>query len=152
MDGSTVDQAAKTTLALAPAFAAGFAVQQIVEVVDSTVVWLGAWDPAKQSTIPRKKAVLSLVSVGIAALLVLLDHGDFDVLSAIGAKNTGMMVETIVSIAFISAGTEGFNSLMKWLSYKKEDAKATAAKNKGGTQGDSAGSQKDVASLQWLPS
>jgi hypothetical protein len=152
MDGSTIDQASKTVLALAPAFAAGFAVQQIIEIVDSVVVWRGKWNPTDQDTVPRKKAILSLISVGIATLLVLLDPLDFDVLTAIGAKTTGVLAERIVSIAFISAGTEGFNSLMKWLTYKKEDAKATAAKNKGGTQTVDANSQKTAQSLDWLPS
>jgi hypothetical protein len=63
-----------------------------------------------------------------------------------------VLAEKIVSVAFISAGTEGFNSLMKWLSYKKEDAKATAAKNKGGTQTGDASSPKTAQSLDWLPS
>jgi hypothetical protein len=36
----------------------------------------------------------------------------------------------VVTIIFISAGTEGFNSLLKWISYKKEDAKASAANTK----------------------
>ena len=55
MDGSTIDQASKTALALGPAFAAGFAVQQLVEMFDSVVVWAGKWahkpryDSAKES-------------------------------------------------------------------------------------------------------
>jgi hypothetical protein len=91
MDGSTIDQASKTVLALAPAFAAGFAVQQFIEIIDSVVVWRGNWDPTDPETIPRKKAILSLISVGIAALLVLLDKVDFNVLTAIGAKNTACL-------------------------------------------------------------
>jgi hypothetical protein len=152
MDGSAIDQTTKTVLALSPAFAAGFAVQQIVEIADSVVVWGGIWDPTNQSTIPSKKAILSLISVFIAALLVWLDPNDLDVLTAIGAKSTAVLAERIVSVAFISAGTEGFNSLMKWLSYKKEDAKATAAQNRGGTQTSDASSQKTAQLPSWMPS
>jgi hypothetical protein len=35
-----------------------------------------------------------------------------------------------ISALIVSAGTEGFNSIMKFLSYQKEAAKATAAVKK----------------------
>ena len=150
MDTSVVDQTVKYVTALAPAFTAGFAVQQFVEVIDSLIVWTTSWKPANQSVIPQKKAILSLISVGIATLLVTLDSSDLNVLNAIGAKSAGM-AGVVVSVAFISAGTEGFNSIMKWLSYKKEDAKGSAAQSKAGLQNAPTDTTQNK-SLDWMPS
>ena len=159
MDTSQIDQTVKYVTQLGPAFAAGFAVQQIVEVIDSIIVWSGKWKPSNDVTIPQKKAVLSLFSLGLATLLVLLDSNHYlDILQAIGASNAKAQslgtqaVGVLISIAFISAGTEGFNSLLKWLTYKKEDAKATAAQNKSTAQSGTPVAGSTTGSLHLLPS
>lgn len=159
MDTSQLDQTVKYVTQLGPAFAAGFSVQQIVEVVDSLIVWSGKWKPSNDGTVPQKKAVLSLFSLGLATLLVLLDSNHYlDILQAIGASNGKAQsagtqaVGVLISIAFISAGTEGFNSLLKWLTYKKEDAKATAAQNKGTAQSGTPVANSATGSLHLLPS
>ncbi len=151
MDTSQVDQTLKYVTALGPAFAAGFAVQQFVEIIDSVVVWSGAWDPSKDGTVTKKKAALSLISLAIAAAVVLFDPDHFNVIKAIGVLGD-KGVSIVISIAFISAGTEGFNSLLKWLTYKKEDAKATAAQNKGTAQGSTPAADSSRGSLHLMPS
>lgn len=125
---------------LAPAFIAGFGVQQTVEVIDSLITWLGSWDPSKADDVRKKKAILSLVSVAIAAVLTGLGGGSIDVLKPFVKEGYQWgLFGGLITVIFISGGTEGFNSLMKWLSYKKEDAKATAAKAKSDTGNTAAG-------------
>ena len=126
--------------ALAPAFIAGFGVQQTVEVIDSLITGLGSWDPSKQEDVRKKKAILSLVSVVIAAVLTALGGGNIDVLKPFIREGYQWgLFGGVITVIFISGGTEGFNSLMKWLSYKKEGAKAEAAKAKGDTGSTAAG-------------
>jgi|SRR5215467_1725431 len=118
---------------LTPAFIAGFGVQQTVEVIDSLVSGWVKWDPSNPEDVRKKKAILSCVSVAIAAVLTGLGGGNIDVLKPFIKQGYQWgFFGGLISVIFISGGTEGFNTLMKWLSYKKEDAKATAAKNKGG--------------------
>jgi len=73
-----------------------------------------------------KKAILSVVSVVLSVIAVI--GAKLDVLKPFIAAPSG--IDTLVTIIFVSAGTEGFNSLLKWLSYKKDNAKASAAANK----------------------
>lgn len=113
--------------ALAPAFVAGFAVQQGVEVVSSLCAQaVKDWD----KNISKKKAILTLVSLSISAWIV--TFANLDVLQVfVASKNCeAPFTHGLVTVIFISAGTEGFNSLLKWISYKKEDAKASAADTK----------------------
>lgn len=125
---------------LAPAFIAGFGVQQTVEVIDSLITGRGSWDPSNAGDVRKKKAILSVVSVIIAAVLTGLGGGNIDVLKPFIKEGYQWgLFGGLVTVIFISGGTEGFNSLMKWLSYKKEDAKATAAKAKGDTGNTAAG-------------
>lgn len=125
---------------LAPAFIAGFGVQQTIEVIDSLATWRWNWDPSNAGDMRMKKAILSLVSVIIAAVLTGLGGGNIDVLKPFIKEGYQWgFFGGVVTVIFISGGTEGFNSLMKWLSYKKEDAKAAAAKAKGDTGNTAAG-------------
>lgn len=55
-------------------------------------------------------------------------------------------VDQIVTILFISGGTEGFNALLKFLNYKKEDAKASAASSQSDTASKKIGG-KDALSV-----
>jgi hypothetical protein len=117
------------TKSLATCFATGFAVQQAVEIVSSCLSLRKEWD----SNIQRKKAVLSLTAFGLSLLFVCsLKLDVIQPLRGDSALPTGwpLYMQGLVTVVFISAGTEGFNSLLKWLSYKKEDAKATAADKK----------------------
>jgi hypothetical protein len=115
--------------ALGPAFAAGFAVQQLLEVLDPLVTRF-------VTNTNNKKLFLGLVSlaVGLAlaastGLRVLLP-----LMQSIKASNAVTTPNEVVDIAvtglIVSAGTEGFNSILKFIGYKKEEKKAEAAKEK----------------------
>src|SRR2546430_479700 len=95
--------------ALAPAFAAGFAVQRLLEILDPVAERLAGPD--------KKKIVLGLSSLvaglGLAGgigirLLVHLSTYTF------GARfDRHDLVDLLVTGLVISAGTEGFNSILK---------------------------------------
>ena len=103
-------------------FAAGFVVQRFLEIFDPLT--------SKFLRNPTtKKAVLAVVSLLLGwamaaqipielfhALLKLPDSSPF---------SSGF--DHFISGIFISAGTEGFNSLMKFANYKKEASKGEAA-------------------------
>jgi len=74
-----------------------------------------------------KKAMFSAFSVILAWIIVAAAH--LDVLKPF-VQTSPDWVNRFTTIIFVSAGTEGFNSLLKWLSYKKDSAKASAAANK----------------------
>jgi hypothetical protein len=99
-------------VALLPALAAGFAVQRLVEVVDPIVVRIVGED--------RKKVYLGLLSlivgIGLASL------GALRVLHNLGVDVVSV-VDYIVTGLIISAGTDGINSILKFLNYKKEEQK-----------------------------
>ena len=109
--------------ALGPAFAAGFAVQRLLEILDPVVNRL-----VGETT---KKTALGLISLafGFAAAFV----ANLRVLGPLmNIKSEGAFgaLDLVVSGLVISAGTEGFNSVMKFLSYKKEEKKAQAVSEK----------------------
>jgi hypothetical protein len=112
---------------LAPAFAAGFAVQQSLHIADSLFV--------SETAEPKlKKGIMGLISLALGLLFSL---AGLSVLGAIvpqgsSAAHPGLWKFTDVAISalVISAGTEGFNSIMKFFSYQKESAKADAAVKK----------------------
>ena len=110
--------------ALAAPFIAGFAVQQGVELISSVLALIGGWD----ANVKIKKATLSIISIMISWIIVV--NAGLDVLQPFIPGNADSFTHRLTTIIFVSAGTEGFNSLLKWLSYKKEDAKASAAANK----------------------
>jgi hypothetical protein len=104
--------------ALGPVFAAGLAVQQLLEIMNPLVESLTKNDEK------RKKLYLGLMSLLIG--LGLSFGGGLRVLSALGAP-TNWIVDIIVSGLIISGGTEGINSILKYLGYSKEKEKANAA-------------------------
>ena len=129
MDNSTTLQLSQVVANLAPPFAAGFAVQQGLHIADS----LFQWEKMNPDT---KKGVMGLISL---ALGVLFSRAGLSVLGAIVPLGTGAahsmlwkIADVAISALVISAGTEGFNSVMKFLSYQKESAKAAAAVKKAG--------------------
>ena len=68
--------------------------------------------------------MLSVVSLIVG--LALAWGGGLRVLLPLGLANADA-VDVVVTALVISAGTEGFNSIMKFLGYDKEDKKASAA-------------------------
>lgn len=108
--------------ALGPAFAVGFAVQQLLEIVD----------PVLDVVIPKnlKKAILGLVALGIG--LVVAYGAKVRVLGPLGVGDAGSW-DPIVTGIIVSAGTQGFNSIMKFLGYAKENKKAEVSERRAAT-------------------
>ena len=102
-------------LALGPAFAAGFALQQLLELFDSLIEKL-----AKDN----KKLVVGIISL-IFGLSMSFGAG-MRALAPLGFAG-GDFWDAFITALIISAGTEGINSIMKYLGYSK-DAKGLQAR------------------------
>jgi hypothetical protein len=112
--------------ALTVPFVAGLIVQRLLEIVDPITVKF-VKDPN------TKKIVLGFVSLGIGSALCGFGHVRiFEVLHPLFPNSREMTPfwDVVFSGIFISAGTEGFNSLMKFANYKKESTKTEAAAKK----------------------
>jgi hypothetical protein len=97
--------------ALTVPFVAGFIVQRFLEITDPD----------------RKRFVMGVVSLVLG--LFLSGFGHLEIFKALNWAIPEPW-DVFFSGIFISAGTEGFNSLMKFAGYKKEASKADAANKK----------------------
>lgn len=113
----------KIVTALAPVFAAGFAVQQLLEILTSF------FDLDSRQVFQKyKKPILGAVAFALGcALASQLDPGVLGILKADGAKVPDRTLDVLATALIISAGTEGVNSILKFLKYIKEDKKREAA-------------------------
>jgi hypothetical protein len=104
--------------ALAPAFASGFALQRLLEILDPILDKIRSGE--------HKKVVLGLISfssgLGLAAWprMRVLSH------LVVTPEYVPQFVDYMVTALILSGGTEGFNSILKFLNYKKEETKAAA--------------------------
>jgi uncharacterized membrane protein len=112
--------------ALAPAFAAGVAVQQLLEILDPIVVLI--------FKAPNKKLVLGIISFVIGVFLA-WSFSAFRIVQILLNDEPNWVIDVLVSGLILSAGTEGFNSIIKFLGYAKENKKGDAAASKGGAAG-----------------
>lgn len=104
----------KLLLALAPAFAAGFALQRLLEILDPIL--------EKTRIVNSKKTIFGLIS--LAAGLGLAASPKIRVLTQLVAPDTvPSLLDYLVTALIVSGGTEGFNSILKFLNYKKEETK-----------------------------
>jgi len=108
----------KLVIALGPAFAAGFALQQLLEILDP---FLDKIDKIKTN----KKLFLGIVSLFIG--MGLSFGAGLQVLQPLGVTNAGFW-DMIITGLIISAGTEGFNSITKFMGHTKEQSEADAKK------------------------
>jgi len=108
----------KLITALAPLFAAGLGIQQLGELLSPVVDKISA---------DNKKIILGIVSLTLG--LVLAFTAKLHVLQLLGvAPASGLdTVDAIVTGLIISGGTEGINSILKFLKYTKEDKKNEAS-------------------------
>ncbi len=113
---SDVSQAGNLAQALVVPFAAGFVVQRLLEILDPLF-------PDSVQKPNRKKIVMGLISL---ALGWCLSFSGLTVFALLGA-HISRWEDIVLSGIFISAGTEGFNSVLKFANYKKEASKADAA-------------------------
>jgi hypothetical protein len=108
----------KLITALAPVFAAGMGIQQLGELLSPVVDKISA---------DNKKIILGLVSLTLG--LVLAFTAKLHVLQLLGVTPASGLdtIDAIVTGLIISGGTEGINSILKFLKYTKEDKKNEAA-------------------------
>lgn len=108
----------KLITALAPVFAAGLGIQQLGEILSPVV---------DKITADNKKIILGVLSLTLG--LVLAVTAKLHVLQLLGVTTTPGLdtVDAIVTGLIISGGTEGINSILKFLKYSKEDKKNDAA-------------------------
>jgi hypothetical protein len=104
--------------AFAPAFAAGFALQRLAELLDPIL------DPVIGKRPALKKAVLNLAALIVG--IILAAAASVRVMRPL-SPDVPSWLDIVATGLFISGGTEGFNSLMKFLGYKKEEKKREAA-------------------------
>jgi hypothetical protein len=125
----------KLTTALAPIFAAGFAVQQLLEIITSFFD-LDTKEVFRKFKKPILGSIALVVGFAIAfstdALHVLTTLLTQTITDASGKTNVvvpqiNRFLEAFVTGLIISAGTEGINSIMKFIKYSKEDKKNEAA-------------------------
>ena len=107
----------KLIIALAPVFAAGLGIQQLGELLSPLL--------DKIST-EYKKVVFGLISLTLG--LVVTFKFDLQVLNPLlGKTNIEPQWDSFIAGLIISGGTEGVNSILKFLKFKKEEAKNEAA-------------------------
>lgn len=114
--------------AFGPAFAAGFAVQRLLEIVDSWLIHFG-----EGSIFVRAKPTI-LATLSLVTGLLLTTVAPLRVLEPLGATNA-VWADMLVTALVISAGTEGFNSIVKFLEYAKDNKKGQAALSKATADG-----------------
>jgi hypothetical protein len=107
---------------LTVSFAAGFVVQRVVEILDT-------YTTAKIADPSRKKFAIGVVSLAFGCLLAFSLHlRMFHDLMQLDCDDAFMnLLDYFGTGIFISGGSEGFNSLLKFANYKKEASKADAA-------------------------
>jgi hypothetical protein len=116
------------TTALGPVFVAGFAVQQFLEILTSILNL-----DSNVSFEKYKKAILSSASLVMGFLLASCIPS-LRVLHAVDPKTVLNGWDLVITAFVLSAGTEGINSIIKFIKYSKENKKASAVlKDPSGT-------------------
>jgi len=117
---------------LGPAFAAGLAIQQLLEIADRFFDQiLKIVDPTGALAVLDKRFVLNILSFVVALILTI--GAGLRVLNPLGVQTGGLggdLADVLVTSLIISAGTESFNSIVKFLGYVKEDRKVMATTKK----------------------
>ncbi len=129
-------------LALGPAFVSAFAIQQFLEILDQVILFWASDDPRSHYQ-KHKKGILGLASLIIGTGVAFWT--DLKMLSTLGANGVGYWPDHIITGVFISAGTEGFNSIVKFLGYAKESKKTDAASKSKAANESMAGALKRFA-------
>ena len=98
--------------ALALVFVASFALQQLIELLD----------PIFDQLIKQQKKWILSVTTLVVGLALSLGLG-LRILYPLGITRFAC-VDMILTALFITGGTKGINDLIKFIGYKKEEAKA----------------------------
>jgi hypothetical protein len=88
----------------------GFAIQRLVEICD-----------ALRQRLRRAEGIVMLISVVCAALVIWLGGENFLILKYLGFDKNTRALDYAVTTLVMSAGTEGVNSIMKFLGNKKDE-------------------------------
>ncbi len=113
----------KLVTALGPAFAAGFAIQQLLEILDPLI---------EKFAKDWKKIFLGLVSLTFG--LILAFGAGIRVLAPLGYAGFDLW-DALITALIVSAGTEGINSIMKYLGYAKDNKKDEGERLRGEVEG-----------------
>lgn len=97
----------KLILAFAPAFAAALGLQQLIEILDPVFSWF----KGNKGMILKPLSLIAGLILSFFAGLRVLNHLGYS-----GAEIWDILVTGLI----ISGGTEGFNSIMKFLGYTKD--------------------------------
>ncbi len=100
-----------------------FAIQSTVEFVDGWLTPILNWDEDKEKG-KWKKPVMKTLSVVLASIVYAFDPALF---GAVGHQP----LQALVAIFAMSAGTEGVNSVLKFMNYAKQSQKMNAAAKRG---------------------
>lgn len=103
--------------ALAPAFVAGFALQQLIELLDPVL---------DKFLKPHKKWILSMIAIVLGLFLTLAL--ELRILRTLGVTRLPWL-DAILTSLFIAGNTKGINDLLKLIGYKKEEAKIELKKS-----------------------
>ena len=109
------------TIALAPAFGVGVGIQHLNELLDALFSTLSG------SNTNLKKLLMgfsSLIFGCIATVAFKLDI--VGALGGVASTDAAWVLNVFVTALIISTGTEGINSIVKFLGYAKDQKKATA--------------------------
>lgn len=113
--------------ALAIIIILGFAIQQLIELVDHVFpIARNNKDSAETTTGPgKKKKIVDFISVILAAILVFVSYKIGEPIKTIGfiPGNSYDWIDKVVTVLVLSAGTEGMNIAIKYFDYVKEDRK-----------------------------
>ena len=120
MDTSQTTQLSDLIMALVPAFICGFAIQQFMEIFVSPLLNLL---PAPYQKKNVKKFIFGVLSLVIG--LIIAFGINLQILAALNLA-TDAFWDKIITAIFISAGTTGFNSVMKFMEYSKENMQKKA--------------------------
>jgi hypothetical protein len=116
------------TTALGPAFAAGFALQRLLDLLDPVLSW--PFPPKDTHGEPTragqvKKLVLSIVSLVMG--IVIARTCGLHVIQALEGLDAAVPWDVFLTGLIISGGTEGVNSIVKFVGYAKDAKKGEAA-------------------------
>lgn len=109
------------TTSLGPVFVAGFAVQQFLEILTAILNL-----DSNASFEKYKKIILALASLAMGFLFAWAIPS-MRVLHAVDPKTALGGSDLVITAFVLSAGTDGINSIVKFMKYSKEDKKASAA-------------------------
>ena len=115
-------------VALGPALAAGMGLQRLLEILDGPLEGLVGQllkDRTPDQIKASKRLLYNLIAVGVGIALAAVFK--LRVLRALGTSGGNGWLDVIVTGFIVSTGTEGINSIVKFLGYKKEEKKAEAA-------------------------